>query len=102
MAVFSKPVNSKNRFHVPIFIVISVLLLARSRITPLARASRVNPLLSDKATEQQLKYARQQLYFNEQDGSKTLLLPFQGRVNKVCPITQGYRLFNLTDVQLAL
>jgi ATP-binding cassette, subfamily D (ALD), peroxisomal long-chain fatty acid import protein len=83
MGVFSRPINSKNQLRVPILIAVSVILLARSRITSLAHVSRVNPLLSDKATEQQLKDARQQLYFDERDGSKTLLLPFRGRVNKV-------------------
>jgi ATP-binding cassette, subfamily D (ALD), peroxisomal long-chain fatty acid import protein len=98
MGVFSKPINSKNQLRVPILIAVSVLLLARSRITSLAPVSRVNPLLSDKATEQQLKDARQQLYFDEQDGSKTLLLPFRGRVNKVCPIVQGYPLLSSVDI----
>jgi ATP-binding cassette, subfamily D (ALD), peroxisomal long-chain fatty acid import protein len=92
------PINSKIQLRVPVLIAVSVLLLARSRLISLAQVSRVNPLLSDKATEQQLKDARQQLYFEERDGSKTLLLPFRGNVHKVGPITQGCPLFNLVDI----
>lgn len=83
MAVFSKPLASKSRYRVHILITIAVLLLSRSRLAALRKLGSVGPLRSDKATPEELKKAQQQLYVEEQDGSKTLLLPFQKRVSKV-------------------
>jgi len=82
MALFSKPINSKTQLRVPVLILVSLLLLARSRVASLVPISRVNPLSSEKPTEQQLKDARQQLYF-EEGNRKTLLLPFRGNIIKV-------------------
>lgn len=83
MPLFSKPLESKQQLRIPLLIAASVILLARSRLPALVNVSRVNPLGPDKATEKDLKNARQQLYQDEKDGSKTLLLPFGGRVNKI-------------------
>ncbi len=83
MPLFSKPFESKRELRVPLLVAASVILLARSRLPALVNLSRVNPLVPEKPTEQELKNARQQLYFDEKDGSKTLLLPFRGQITKV-------------------
>jgi ATP-binding cassette subfamily D (ALD) long-chain fatty acid import protein len=99
MAIFSKLVSSTRQKQIPIFIALAVVLLARSRLAGVAETVK-RPLRSEKASAEDLRKSRQQLYFDEPDKSKTLLLPFQNQVSKVwdppIPIpshklTYGYR-----------
>ncbi|KAG8812581.1 hypothetical protein FRC17_001958 [Serendipita sp. 399] len=85
MTIFSKPLGSRKQLRGPLLIVLALVLLSRSRITAL-NPVKFGPLLQDKATAQELQQARKQLYFDEDDGSKTLLLPYRGRVSRI-PIT---------------
>lgn len=81
MPVFSKPITAKYRVH--LLVAVAVLLVSRSRLADVSRLVTVGPLLSDKASPEDLKKAQQQIYVEEKDGSKTLLLPFRKRVSKV-------------------
>jgi ATP-binding cassette, subfamily D (ALD), peroxisomal long-chain fatty acid import protein len=81
MPVFSKPLIAKYKVH--ILVATALLLVSRSRLAAVSRLGPVAPLLSDKATPEDLKKAQQQIYVEEKDGSKTLLLPFRKRVSKV-------------------
>jgi ATP-binding cassette, subfamily D (ALD), peroxisomal long-chain fatty acid import protein len=86
MTVFSKPVVSRHNLKVPVLVTLALLVLARSRVTALAKLTQVGPLRSDSASPEELKKAKQQLYYDEPDGTKTVLLPFRGRVSKVSPL----------------
>lgn len=82
MAIFSKPLLSRQQTRVPILVALVVVILARSRLAAITELAKA-PLLSEKASPEALKQAQQQVYFDEEDGSKTLLIPFRGRVSKV-------------------
>lgn len=95
MPVLSKPL-AKYRVH--FLVVVAVLLVSRSRLAAASRLAIVGPLLSDKASPEDLKKAQQQLYVEEKDGSKTLLLPFRKRVSKVhSRLVNGQTLITLPD-----
>ncbi|KAG8802385.1 hypothetical protein FRC16_009759 [Serendipita sp. 398] len=85
MTIFSKPLGPRKQLRGPLLVALALLLLSRSRLGAL-NLSKFGPLLNDKATPQELQQARKQLYFDEDNGSKTLLLPHRGRVARV-PIT---------------
>lgn len=89
MPLFSKPVVSKSRYRVHFLVALALLLLSRTRLSALPRLKRINPLLPDKAKPDEVKKARQQLYVDEQDGSKSLLVPFRNSISKVCPLLRA-------------
>lgn len=69
-------------------LLLATLLVLRSKLLKLPNlASSKNILLkaySHRPTKEETEQAQQQLYFDEADGSKTLLIPTQSRVSKVC------------------
>ena len=70
--------------RVSLILILSTLLLLRRRIL-----RRTKDLVSkSKLSAEELAAAAQQLYVENADGSKTLLIPFRGRIAKV-------RIFNL-------
>lgn len=81
MTVFSK-LSSRKDLRAPLLVALALVLFSRSRLTSLNKLF-TGPLRGDKATPETLKHAREQLYLDEKDGSKTLLLPFRQRIVKV-------------------
>jgi ATP-binding cassette, subfamily D (ALD), peroxisomal long-chain fatty acid import protein len=68
MAVFSKP-----------FLVVALVLLLRSRLISLP----LKKLSTARLSQKQLADVLQQVYVKNEDGSKTLLIPYRDRVSKV-------------------
>ena len=85
MTVFSKPVSLQQQTRIPALIVLAIVLVARRRILHLSKLalSRRPQLQAPKATPEELKEAVKQLYVDEADGSRTILVPFRDRVSKV-------------------
>jgi len=87
MAVFSKPASFQQQARIPALIALAIILIARSQILDLSKQalSRRPQLQAPKATPEELQEAINQLYLDEADGSKTILVPFRDRVSKVSP-----------------
>lgn len=85
MTVFSKPVSLQQQTRIPALIVLAIILVARRQILHLSKLalSRRPQLQAPKATPEELKEAIKQLYVDEADGSRTVLVPFRDRVSKV-------------------
>lgn len=85
MAVLSKPMSLQQQTRIPALIVLAIILVARRRILDLSKLalSRRPQLQAPKATPEELKEAIKQLYVDEEDGSRTILVPFRDRVSKV-------------------
>ena len=65
------------------------VLLLRSRITqiPHSLLSKLKHVASrHEITQEELAQALQQVYIDEPDGSKTLLVPYKGSISKVCAL----------------
>ncbi|KAG6844809.1 hypothetical protein H0H87_003475 [Tephrocybe sp. NHM501043] len=102
MAIFSKPLleslTQRKTSGKPLFILLATLLLLRSRLVSLPKATlqRV-PIVSklkERLSSGELDDVLQQVYKKEPDGSKTLLVPYQDRISNVrdlfCPqLMQG-------------
>ena len=85
MAVLSKPMPLQQQIRIPALIALAIILVARRRILEVSKLalSRRPQLQAPKATPEELKEAIKQLYVDEADGSKTILVPFRDRVSKV-------------------
>jgi ATP-binding cassette, subfamily D (ALD), peroxisomal long-chain fatty acid import protein len=85
MAVLSKPASFQQQARIPALIALAIILFARGRILDLSKLaiSRRPHLQTPKATPEELQEAIKQLYIDEADGSKTILVPFRDRVSKV-------------------
>ena len=81
MTVFSK-LSSRKDLRAPLLVALALVLFSRSRLTSLNKLV-TKPLRGDKASPEALKHAREQLYLDEKDGSKTLLLPFRQQIVNV-------------------
>lgn len=67
---------------------LSIILLLRSRLLKLPQdvARKItNARAQNKLTPEELALALQQVYVEEPDGSKSLLVPYREGVSKVCP-----------------
>ncbi|KAG6899783.1 hypothetical protein C0993_006969 [Termitomyces sp. T159_Od127] len=92
MPAFSKPIlDSLRRHHVSgkplIVLVATVLLLTRSRLLALPKEtlrgiSRVAKY-KQRLSPRELDDVLQQVYVKEEDGSKTLLVPYRDRVSRL-------------------
>lgn len=87
MAVLSKPASFQQQARVPALIALAIILIVRGQILDLSKRvlSRRPQLQAPKATPEELQEAIKQLYVDEEDGSKTILVPFRDRVSKVSP-----------------
>lgn len=84
MAVVSKPLRSiPPEARTPLIAVLTALLLIRSRLWKRQRGIKDVLPSSRRLSPEKLAEATQQLYLQEKDGSKTLLVPFRGQVKKV-------------------
>lgn len=85
MTVLSKPTSFQQQTQIPALIALAILLVARRRILDLSKLalSRRPQLQAPKATPEELKEAIKQLYVDEEDGSRAVLVPFRDRVSKV-------------------
>jgi ATP-binding cassette subfamily D (ALD) long-chain fatty acid import protein len=84
MAVLSRPASLQQHARIPALIVLAIIVLARSRILDASKlALSRSQLQAPKATTEDLQEAIKQLYVDEADGSKTILVPFRDRVSKV-------------------
>jgi len=85
MAILSKPTSFQQQTRIPALIALAIILVARRRILDLSKLalSRRPQLQAPKATPEELQEAINQLYVDEADGSKTVLVPFRDRVSKV-------------------
>ena len=63
----------------PLIIILALVILLQRRFAERARKA----FNLRKLTPEQLKDATRQLYVEESDGSKSLLVPFRGRVERV-------------------
>lgn len=82
MAIFSKPVPRSPL----VVVVVAVVLLLRSRLISLPKQTlrKLSTVtLSERLSKQELADALQQVYLREEDGSKTLLIPYRDRLSKV-------------------
>lgn len=87
MAVLSKPASFQQQARIPALIAVAIILIVRGQILDLSKRalSRRPQLQAPKATPEELQEAIKQLYVDEEDGSKTILVPFRDRVSKVSP-----------------
>lgn len=81
MAVLSKPASFQQQARIPALVALAIILVARGRLFDLL--SRRPQLQAPRATPEELQEATKELYVDEADGSKTLLVPFRDRVSKV-------------------
>jgi len=76
----SPSLDALHRHRVPLVVLLATLVLLRNRAF---KRKKVDPLDGDKLSPEDLAKAVQQLYVDEPDGSRSLLVPFRGRVSKV-------------------
>ena len=72
---------------ISILVAFFTLLLLRSRISRIPQdvLSKLKTVASrPDVTPEELSQALQQVYVDEADGSKTLLVPYKGHISKVC------------------
>ena len=85
MAILSKPARwPPQRISVLVF---ATILILRSRILDIPKESLARLLATTKKTPltpEALLLTLQQVYTKEKDGSKTLLVPYNDQVAKVC------------------
>lgn len=71
-----------------ILVALFTLLLLRGRIADLPKGilARLRSVAArPEVSQEELAQALQQVYIDEPDGSKTLLVPYKGRISKVRP-----------------
>lgn len=89
MANFSKPLLESLKApgsRKPLIIILATVLLLRSRLLSLPKKALSKlPKVSggQKLSQQELADALQQVYVTEEDGSKTILVPYRDRISKV-------------------
>lgn len=85
MAVLSKLAPFQQQARIPALAALVIILLARSRILDFSKLalSRRPQLQAPRASPEELQEAIKQLYVDEADGSKTILVPFRDRVSTV-------------------
>ena len=91
MAAFSKPLFDllkQPKHRRPAFVLLATILLLRSRILHLPGALKripvtLNQKFNGKLSQEEMEVALQQVYEKQEDGSKTLLVPYRNRVSKV-------------------
>lgn len=76
-----------------VLVALFTLLLLRGRIADLPKAvlARLRSVAArPEVSQEELAQALQQVYIDEPDGSKTLLVPYKGRISKVrLPLTRA-------------
>ncbi|RDB30444.1 ATP-binding cassette sub-family D member 1 [Hypsizygus marmoreus] len=89
MAIFSKPLLDKlkhPRSRTPLIVLLAAILLLRSRLLSLPKEAVRKLTTASRPTRLstgELADVLQQVYEQEEDGSKTLLVPYRDRVSKV-------------------
>ena len=72
----------------PTLVLLATILILRSRLLSLPKET-IEKLRTvtykQKLSPDELSQALQQVYVNEPDGSKTLLVPYKESVSQVCP-----------------
>ncbi|TFK39278.1 ABC transporter transmembrane region 2-domain-containing protein [Crucibulum laeve] len=89
MAIFSKPLPAGSRK--PLIVIIVALLILRSRLLKLPRAAldtvaaraNLSGANGKKLSPEELNKVLQEVYTTEEDGSRTLLVPYRDRVEKI-------------------
>ncbi|KAG8965115.1 hypothetical protein FRC03_000921 [Tulasnella sp. 419] len=79
MAISLSPRHMHPSAQKSLLVLVATLVLIRGRLS----SKILSSLDKQRASESDLDQAQQQLYYEEQDGSRTLLVPFQGRISKV-------------------
>jgi ATP-binding cassette subfamily D (ALD) long-chain fatty acid import protein len=93
MAVFSKPLSGFDPKHrTPLLLALATVLLLRSRLVSGPKDALVSTLKNVtrkvRLSQEELDEAQQQLYVKNEDGSKSLLVQYRGRITKVSLILQ--------------
>jgi ATP-binding cassette subfamily D (ALD) long-chain fatty acid import protein len=89
MANFSKPLLESLKApgsRKPLIVILATVLLLRSRLLSLPKKalSKLPTVLGEqRLSQQELADALQQVYVKEEDGSKTILVPYRDRISKV-------------------
>lgn len=76
----SPSLDALRRHRVPLVVVLATLVLLRNRAF---KRKKDHSMHADRLSPEDLAKAVQQLYVDEPDGSRSLLVPFRGRVSKV-------------------
>lgn len=87
MANLSKPFRSlPPSSRAPLIVLLATILLLRSRLISIpkdALAKLKSVAQGKRLSQEELVEALKQIYVNEDDGSKTLLVPYRDSVSKV-------------------